>query len=433
MKIKISFYVFFFLMYFVITGISKADDVNSNFRIIVSTDIGGTDPDDFQSMVHLLVYADTLFDVEGLISSPHGNGRKEHILEVIDAYEQDYPNLISYSSNYPHPDSLRKITKQGETEIASSIGYRSSTEGSNWIIECAKRDDPRPLHILVWGGIEDLAQALHDAPEILPKLRVYWIGGPNKKWSVNAFQYIAENFPELWIIESNATYRGWFTGGNQSGEWSNSGFVSSHIRGYGALGNLFNAKKNSLKMGDTPSLSRFLYGTPEDPSQPSWGGQYVRSWDLPHVVFNRLTTTSDRMEEFGVLELLLPFDTTAVKNPFAIMDIDRSIPGLIVGDTVQFLFSPKAASQFDYTISSNIPSLNGKKGSITAYRTPEENRLNPSPNFPNWWRDDPLPELAEGEHIGAKTINQWRVDYLSDFARRMNRCKYAANTNVKKK
>ena len=28
-------------------------------RVIVSTDIGGTDPDDFQSMVHLLVYADS--------------------------------------------------------------------------------------------------------------------------------------------------------------------------------------------------------------------------------------------------------------------------------------------------------------------------------------------------------------------------------------
>jgi hypothetical protein len=51
--------------------------------VLVSTDIGGTDPDDFQSMVHLLVYAD-LFDIEGLISSPFGPGRKGHILEVID-------------------------------------------------------------------------------------------------------------------------------------------------------------------------------------------------------------------------------------------------------------------------------------------------------------------------------------------------------------
>jgi Cellulose-binding Sde182, nucleoside hydrolase-like domain len=38
-------------------------------RVIVSTDVGGTDPDDFQSMVHFLLYAD-MFDVEGLVSSP---------------------------------------------------------------------------------------------------------------------------------------------------------------------------------------------------------------------------------------------------------------------------------------------------------------------------------------------------------------------------
>ena len=44
-------------------------------RVVVSTDIGGTDPDDFQSMVHLLLCADDL-DLEGLISSPYGPGRR---------------------------------------------------------------------------------------------------------------------------------------------------------------------------------------------------------------------------------------------------------------------------------------------------------------------------------------------------------------------
>ena len=66
-------------------------------RVIVSSDIGGTDPDDFQSMVHFLVYAD-MFDVEGLISSPYGPGRREHILQVIDRYARDYPNLKTHSS-----------------------------------------------------------------------------------------------------------------------------------------------------------------------------------------------------------------------------------------------------------------------------------------------------------------------------------------------
>jgi hypothetical protein len=57
-------------------------------RIVVCSDIGGTDPDDFQSMIHLLMYADK-FKVKGLISSPFGNGRKEHFLRMIDLYEKD--------------------------------------------------------------------------------------------------------------------------------------------------------------------------------------------------------------------------------------------------------------------------------------------------------------------------------------------------------
>src|SRR3954470_14005161 len=81
-------------------------------RLVVSTDIGGTDPDDFQSMVHLLVFADR-FDIEGLVSSPFGPGRKEHILRVIDRYEQDYANLRTYSDRYPAPSALWAITKQG--------------------------------------------------------------------------------------------------------------------------------------------------------------------------------------------------------------------------------------------------------------------------------------------------------------------------------
>ncbi len=81
-------------------------------RVVVSADIGGTDPDDYQSLVHLLVYAD-LFDIEGLISSPFGPGRKAHILEVIQCYEGDYPNLKTYSDEYPTPDALRAIAQDG--------------------------------------------------------------------------------------------------------------------------------------------------------------------------------------------------------------------------------------------------------------------------------------------------------------------------------
>src|SRR3569832_58593 len=52
-------------------------------RILISTDIGGTDPDDNQSMIHFLMYSN-LFNTEGLISSPsYGKGSKEEILRMI--------------------------------------------------------------------------------------------------------------------------------------------------------------------------------------------------------------------------------------------------------------------------------------------------------------------------------------------------------------
>lgn len=394
------------------------------YRVLVSTDIGGTDPDDFQSMIHLLVYADC-FDIEGLISSPYGPGRKEHILKVIDCYAKDYANLKTYSDKYPMPDALRAITRQGETAMASYAGVRQSTEGSEWIVQCARRDDPRPLYILIWGGIDDLAQALHDASDILPKLRVYWIGGPNKKWSPDAYQYIADRHPKLWIIESNATYRGWFTGGNQSGEWGNRAFVSQHIAGKGALGDFFLSKKGDIKMGDTPSVGWLLKGTPEDPSKPGWGGRFVRAWERPYARFDRLTTKDDRMEIFGILELALPLGNGAPDKPEARLVVEnQSLAGHAPGDgTMRFRFCPKAAKTYSFTIRSNVPALDGKTGGITAFAPPPDAAKRPSTKRPNWWTDDPTPEFAEGPHDGAKTVSSWREDFLRDFAARMIRCK----------
>ena len=398
-------------------------------RVIVSTDIGGTDPDDFQSMVHLLVYADRL-DLEGLISSPFGAGRKEHILEVIYCYAKDYPNLKTYSDLYPTPEALRAITKQGEKDVAPYAGVRRSTEGSEWIVKCARRNDPRPLHVLVWGGIEDLAQALHDAPDILPKLRVYYIGGPNKKWSPDAYQYIATQHPTLWIIEANSTYRGWFVGGNQEGEWGNQEFVTRNVAGHGALGDYFNTHLGgTIKMGDTPSVGWLLKGTPEDPSQPGWGGQFVRAWERPCARFERLTTEEDSMEIFGVLELVLPLGSDAPAEPKVRLAVEnQSLIGHVAGDgTVRFRFCPKDVKTYRFTVRGNVPSLDGKSGGITVALPSSDLAKHPSRKFPNWWSDNPDPALAEGVHQGAKSVNIHREEFLRDFAARTERCKSPAS------
>ena len=393
-------------------------------RVVISTDIGGTDPDDFQSMVHLLLYADVL-DIEGLISSPYGPGRKGEILKVIDAYAQDYPNLKTYSDQYPYPESLRAITKQGETEVAPLSGVRRSTEGSNWIIQCAKRDDLRPLHVLVWGGLEDLTQALHDAPEIVPELRVYWIGGPNKKWGPSVHQYLVDHYPELWIIEANSTYRGWFVGGDQSGEWGNKEFVKQHVADKGALGTFFNTQLGgSIKMGDTPSVAWLLRGDPSKPSKPGWGGQFVYAWERPYLRSAGLTTTDDRMEIFGVLELVFPLGQNPPENPMVQMDVEnQNLKGEIAADgTIRIRFCPKAAKTYTFRLKSNVPALNGKSGGITSVHPRGEVFSRRGENLPNWWTDNQSLEWADGEHRGTRTVNRWRKDFLTDFSERMLRC-----------
>jgi hypothetical protein len=394
-------------------------------RVIVSTDIGGTDPDDFQSMVHFLVYAD-MFDVEGLISSPYGPGRREHILQVIDRYATDYANLKTYADRYPPPDELRRLTKEGALDPVTGPGVGRATEGSDWIVRAARRDDPRPLWILVWGGIDDLAQALHDAPDILPKLRVYFIGGPNKMWSVDAYNYIEQHHPALWMIEANATYRGWFTGGNQTGEWDNTAFVAAHVAGRGSLGDYFTTQlKGTIKMGDSPSVGYLLHGTPADPSQPGWGGKFVRIWDGRRTIFDRLTTEADQVEVFGVVEFNLPAPTGMTNAQSARMIFDGRIPavGTREGGVLRFRFSPRDAKVWPYVIRSDFPGLDGQSGSFTAVPPPVERTSRASAAHSNWWIDDPDPAAAEGVHPGAKSVNRWREDFLRDFAARMARCK----------
>ena len=229
----------------------------------------------------------------------------------------------------------------------------------------------------------------------------------------------------MWIIESNTTYRGWFTGGNQSGQWDNKEFVTQHIAGKGTLGDFFVSKKADIKMGDTPSVGWLLKGTPEDPSQPGWGGRFVRAWKRPYVRFGRLTTKDDHIELFGILELVVPLGDRAPEKPEARLVVEnQSLMGHTPGDgTMRFRFCPKAAKAYSFTIRSNVLTLNGKKGGITAFVPPPEMARRPSSKLPNWWTDDPSTYVAEGDHIGAKTVSRWREDFLRDFAARMDRCK----------
>ncbi|MDQ1256396.1 MAG: hypothetical protein QG656_992 [Candidatus Hydrogenedentes bacterium] len=251
------------------------------FRVIVSSDIGGSDNDDCQSMAHFLIYAD-VFDVEGLIASPPGDGRAKDIYEVIDAYEIDYPGLSLRSKVYPAPERLRGLDKQGAADPAPAPGFSDATDGSRWIAERVKAADGRPLYVLVWGSITDVAQAVHDDPSIKNTIRVYSIGAWNTHKDPASRDYLFRNHPDLWWIEADTTFRGMYVGGNQDGDLGNKTFLDRHVRGHGALGDYLVAKLDAIKMGDTPTVLYLLRGDPGDPTAPHWGGSFVKTDHGPH-------------------------------------------------------------------------------------------------------------------------------------------------------
>src|SRR5438270_9341904 len=81
-------------------------------RLCVLTDIGG-DPDDQQSMVRLMVYANE-FEIEGLIATAAGTPgelkeartRPELIREIVAAYGQVRENLARHAAGWPTAGEL---------------------------------------------------------------------------------------------------------------------------------------------------------------------------------------------------------------------------------------------------------------------------------------------------------------------------------------
>ena len=250
-------------------------------NIIVSTDIGGSDPDDYQSLVHLFVYADQ-FNLLGLISSPPDAGRKEHIEETIAAYAADLEKLKKHSARFPSPEYLLSITKQGAIDSLQREVPTALSEGASWIIGKAKENAGQPLYVLVWGSITDVAQAVHHDPSIKSNIRVYSIGSWNTVQDPKSRNYLFDNHPDLWWIENNTTFRGMYMGGDTTNAMGNLSFVENHLKGHGALGDLFWNKKKDIKMGDTPSVLYFLNGDIDNPEGESWGGSFVKTNHGPH-------------------------------------------------------------------------------------------------------------------------------------------------------
>lgn len=397
-------------------------------RILISTDIGGTDPDDNQSFTHFLMYS-YRFNTEGILSSPsYGNGNKQELLRMIDLYEKDLPLLKKNQEGYPSAASLRALCKQGRAGAAPFAGYTTATEGSNWIITCARNKSKTPLWILIWGGLDDLAQALHDAPEIQKKIKVYWIGGPNKKWSANSYAYIVRNFPGLWFIESNSSYYGFFSDNNIPDSVKENNYYNRYIKNAGHLGKDFKSYyKGNIKMGDTPSLLYMMDGNPNNPLKESWGGSFEKFSYSPRIIFNRNTSITDTVTVCSVLEfhfkgpvMDIPADSSCFTMTVKAKIGEQKWAGYYLGNgDYAVRYCPKQAETLTYKISSLIAGFGEAGGQLVVNNTWPGKKHNTDYKLgANWYTDRGDVQYFDGVLQGAKTVSKWRTEVLLDWAKR---------------
>ena len=143
---------------------------NKRVRVIVHTDCKNEADDQYALAHHLMT---PKFDVRGIIAG-HFDGNN-HVYGPSKTEQASYDeilkvlNLMGLSGAYP----VFHGAAHALTDTATSI----PSEGADFIIQEAMRDDDRPLYIACQGAITDVASALLMQPEIAKRMTVIWIGG----------------------------------------------------------------------------------------------------------------------------------------------------------------------------------------------------------------------------------------------------------------
>jgi hypothetical protein len=242
-------------------------------RIINTTDLGA-DPDDEQSMVRQLVCANE-FDIEGLIvatSCWRKSQRDTAMLDrIVNAYGKALANLRVHAEGYPSLDYLRSICALGQKGYGmGDVGSGKDSPGSELIIASVDKDDPRPVWVTGWGGVNTIAQAIWKVREtrspaqlarFLSKLRVFDVLGQD-----DAGAWIARNFPDLLYIRATGVY-GWQPPDD---------YLRKHIQNHGPLGAVYPNREFATE-GDTPAFLHVYPNGLNDPDridQGGWGGRF---------------------------------------------------------------------------------------------------------------------------------------------------------------
>lgn len=270
-----------------------ADD--TRLRVIIETDAGG-DPDDEQSLVRFLVYANE-FHIEGIIANrpvARAGENKNPVRDglgivraMIDAYGQCYPNLIKHDPDYPTGEELLKRTV---------AGYDDTDEGVELVIRAVDAPDPRPVWFCNWGtdkGSADscLKRALDQVLRERGSAGYAQFKSRLRLCSADKFgdhtTKIAPPFP-LWVNTSHPALGGvrWYHRFSQLTATAGGFDIERDVlTGHGPLGRLYPMNTGlKQKEGDTMMLLYLVPTGMNDPNEPtwgSWGGRHGPSEEYP--------------------------------------------------------------------------------------------------------------------------------------------------------
>lgn len=258
-------------------------------RVFVFTDINidSGDPDDRQSLIHLLWYANEL-QIEGIVPD-RWNARGLEACELAaEAYSGDYSKYGFGKKGYPEPSVINSLFAKNREDAVVRFQKAASLAGE-------------PLYVLVWGNMQMFGEALRSKPEVWKNIRVITIGTglmmeayrlhipegwekiekPCEQYNWNGPGrneiYNDPRFADMWWLEINWTYEGMFSG-EEPAE------MFHKLSAYGALGNhMKEVVKNEawaqyFRVGDTPSV---LYVIDpghdlDNPGRGSWAGKFVK-------------------------------------------------------------------------------------------------------------------------------------------------------------
>ncbi|NET61202.1 MAG: DUF1593 domain-containing protein [Symploca sp. SIO2E6] len=279
---------------------SSSNHKREKLRVIVTTD---GERDDKNSFSRFLLYVND-FDVEGLVYTnsvwhPKGNGTT-WMRDQIDEYAKVFNNLRKHDPEYPTPASLKAVLKVGNLEEfgIEAVGAGKDTPGSDHIVSLLLDDDPRPLWVHAWGGVNNIAQALYRLRESHPKqldaaldkIRIYAIASQDDIW-----QWIGCNFPTAQFIQNNHQF--WrviaYDHDRKNPVQNHPVFGSRWLRenittGHGPLSAQYFS--DVQEEGDSPAFFHMIntgLRSAESPDFGGWGGRFAREQN------NYWTDTSD--------------------------------------------------------------------------------------------------------------------------------------------